>query len=125
VLILNFWATWCGPCHALEPIYARLAARYEGNPGVLFLSLNCDDDESLVGPYLEQRRSRAVEAFADGLEELFSVDSFPTILILDPAGKLAFRANGFDPETIERELAAAIQRAAPAPQAGKTAAAAR
>ena len=113
VLVINFWATWCGPCHALEPIYEKLAARYAGNSDVVFLSANCDDDESLVGPYLADRKPRSIEVFADGLAELFAVDSFPTVLILDHAGKVVFRANGFDPETIERELADAIEQTAP------------
>ena len=112
VLVVNFWATWCGPCHALEPIYEKLAARYAGNGSVVFLSANCDEDESLVAPYLAERKPRSNEVFADGLEELFAVESFPTVLIVDRAGKVVFRANGFDPETIEQELGEAIQQAA-------------
>jgi thiol-disulfide isomerase/thioredoxin len=112
VLVINFWATWCGPCHALEPIYEKLAARYAGNAGVVFLSANCDEDESLVKPYLAERKSRSNEVFADGWDESFAVDSFPTVLIVDRDGKVVFRANGFDPETIEQELGEAIEQAA-------------
>jgi thiol-disulfide isomerase/thioredoxin len=118
VLVINFWATWCGPCHALEPIFEKMAARFAATPGLLFLSANCDEDESLVGPYLSNRHSRTTEVFADRLDELFAVDSFPTVLILDAAGKVVFRANGFDPDTIEKELAAAIERAARRPAPG-------
>ena len=121
VLVINFWATWCGPCHALEPIYERLAAHYSGNAQVVFLSADCDEDESLVGAYLAERKPRSNEVFADGLEELFSVDSFPTVLILDRAGKVVFRSNGFDPDTIEQELSDAIQRAVPEANALKLA----
>ena len=87
VLVINFWATWCGPCHALEPIYEKLAAHYAGNTEVVFLSANCDEDESLVGPYLAERKPRSMEVFADGLDELFGVESFPTVLILDRGGQ--------------------------------------
>jgi thiol-disulfide isomerase/thioredoxin len=124
VLVINFWATWCGPCHALEPIYEKLAARNAGNPDLIFLSANCDEDESLVAPYLAERHSRTTEVFADRLEELFNVESFPTVLILDASGKVAFRSNGFDPETIEDELGTAIRRATSPPGTGKSAAAA-
>ena len=110
VVVINFWATWCGPCHALEPIYEKLAARYAGNPGVAFLSANCDEDESLVAPYLAERKPRSTEVFADRLDELFGVESFPTVLILDHSGKVVFRANGFDPYSIEQELGDAIQQ---------------
>jgi len=112
VVVVNFWATWCGPCHALEPIYDRLAVRYAAQQDLVFLSANCDEDESLVAPYLSGRRSHTNEVFADGLERLFAVGSFPTVLILDRSGKVAFRQNGFDPDTIEQELVTAIQRVA-------------
>ena len=111
VLVINFWATWCGPCHALEPIFEKLAAHYAGNADVVFLSANCDEDESLVKPYLVERKPRSNEVFADGLDESFVVNSFPTVLIVDREGKVVFRANGFDPETIEQELGEAIQQA--------------
>ncbi len=110
VVVINFWATWCGPCHALEPIYEKLASRNAGNAELIFLSANCDEDESLVGPYLAERHTRTTEVFADRLDQLFNVDSFPTVLILDRSGKVAFRANGFDPETIESDLGTAIRR---------------
>ena len=110
VVVINFWTTWCGPCHALEPIFEKLAARFAANAELVFLSANCDEDESLVGPYLAERHSRTTEVFADRLDEFFSVESFPTVLILDSAGKVAYRANGFDPETIEKELSTAIQQ---------------
>jgi thiol-disulfide isomerase/thioredoxin len=112
VLVINFWATWCGPCHALEPIFEKLAAHYSGNTNVVFLSADCDEDESLVGPYLAERKPRTNVVFADGLAELFVVESFPTVMILDRSGKVVFRANGFDPDTIERDLEDAIQQVA-------------
>jgi thiol-disulfide isomerase/thioredoxin len=93
VVVINFWATWCGPCHALEPIYERLAGRNAGNANLIFLSANCDEDESLVAPYLADRKPHSTEVFADGLEELFGVESFPTVVFMDRAGKVVFRAN--------------------------------
>jgi len=121
VLVVKFWATWCGPCHALEPIYEKVVAQYAENASLVFLSADCDEDEALVGPYLARRHPRATEVFADRLEELFGVNSFPTLLILDPSGKVAFRANGFDPDTIEKQLSTAIEHiAGAAPNAAKT-----
>jgi hypothetical protein len=88
-----------------------LAAHYAGNSDVVFLSADCDEDESLVRPYLAERKPRSNEVFADGLEELFAVESFPTVLILDRMGKVVFRANGFDPDTMEQQLGDAVQQA--------------
>jgi thiol-disulfide isomerase/thioredoxin len=110
VLVVNFWATWCGPCHALEPIFARVAAEFQGMEDVLFLSADCDEDESLVAPYLTATRPRTTVVFADGLDRLFRVDAFPTVIVLDRQGKIAYRSDGFDPDAFEQNLAAAVNR---------------
>ena len=115
IIVVNFWATWCGPCHALEPLFAHVAATFQGLPTTLFLSANCDEDESLVGPYLQEDKPRTEVVFADGLDGLFSVHSFPTVVVIDRNGKVAYRSNGFDPDTFERELSAAITRTLAAP----------
>jgi thiol-disulfide isomerase/thioredoxin len=110
VVVLNFWATWCGPCRELEPHFEKLAARYASDKNILFFALNCDDDESLVPPYLELEKPITPMLFADNLENLFSVNSFPTTIILAPDGKIAFRGDGFDPDSVDKDLSAAIER---------------
>jgi thiol-disulfide isomerase/thioredoxin len=119
VLVINFWATWCGPCQALEPIYEKLARQYAGDSGLSFLSANCDEDESLVASYLADRKPHSTEVFSDGLDELFGVAAFPTLVILDRSGRVVFRQSGFDPRTVERDLDVAIQKAAKLPEAGR------
>jgi thiol-disulfide isomerase/thioredoxin len=121
VLVINFWATWCGPCHALEPLFARVAADFQANPDVLFLAANCDEDESLVAPYLAEDKPRTPVVFADGLDRYFTVNSFPTVIVFDRAGKIAYRSNGFEPDTFEPNLAAAVRGALAPPSASSLA----
>ena len=121
VLVVNFWATWCGPCHALEPLFARVAADFQANSDVLFLAANCDEDESLVKDYLEADKPRTAVVFADGLDRFFTVNSFPTVLVLDRAGKIAYRSDGFEPDTFEPDLTAAVRRALAPPSAASSA----
>jgi thiol-disulfide isomerase/thioredoxin len=111
VLVFNFWATWCGPCHALEPLFARVAADFLANPDVVFLAANCDEDESLVAGYLEEDKPRTPVVFADGLDRFFAVNSFPTVMVIDRMGKIAYRSDGFQPDTFEPNLAAAVRLA--------------
>jgi thiol-disulfide isomerase/thioredoxin/Tfp pilus assembly protein PilF len=111
VVVLNFWATWCGPCHALEPLFSHVAADFQSSPEALFLSADCDEDETLVAPYLQKDKVTTEVVFADGLDRLFSVNSFPTVIVIDREGKIAFRSDGFQPETFERDLSAAVRRA--------------
>ncbi len=111
ILVVNFWATWCGPCRALEPFYEKVAAEFRDDPNVLFLAADCDDDESLVAPYLEEAKPRTTTVFADGLDDLFRVEAFPTVIVLDRSGKISYRSDGFGDASFVTELSAAVHRA--------------
>ena len=77
-----------------------------------FLGANCDEDESLVAPYLAVEQPKINMVFADGLERLLAVTSFPTVVVLDREGKIVYRSEGFGDESFESELSAAIRQAA-------------
>lgn len=122
ILVVNFWATWCGPCRALEPLYDKVAAEFSGDSNVLFLSADCDDDETLVAPYLEEVKPRTTVVFADGFDNLFRVEAFPTVIVLDRSGRVTYRADGFGDSAFTVELSAAVRRALSdlSPSAAKT-----
>jgi thiol-disulfide isomerase/thioredoxin len=111
VLVLNFWATWCGPCHIVAPIFDRVAAQFQSRADVAFLAANCDEDETLVAPYLAAEKTHTPVVFADGLERVLAVNAYPTVLILDRAGKIVYRAEGYSDESLEQQLFAAVQQA--------------
>jgi thiol-disulfide isomerase/thioredoxin len=111
VLVLNFWATWCGPCHIVAPIFERVALQFQSREDIAFLAANCDEDETLVAPYLAAEKSRTAVVFADGLERALAVNAFPTLLILDRSGKIVYRAEGYSDETLEAQLTAAVEAA--------------
>lgn len=111
VLVINFWATWCGPCHALEPLFSRVSGQFLSNSDAIFLAANCDEDESLVKTYMDSDKFPMPVVFADGLDRFWAVNSFPTVLVIDRGGKIAYRSDGFDPDTFESDLTAAVRRA--------------
>jgi thiol-disulfide isomerase/thioredoxin len=111
VLVMNFWTTWCGPCREWEPHFEKVAGRFAGQEkDIVFLEVNCDEDETLVAAYLAEEKPKSSVVFADGLDRLLGVDSFPTTLVLDRAGKIAYRAEGVDMDSPEASLVEAIEK---------------
>jgi cytochrome c biogenesis protein CcmG/thiol:disulfide interchange protein DsbE len=56
-VVIDFWATWCGPCQVQAPILDRLARKYEGR-GLVVLGVNIDDPPALAKEYAKRRASR-------------------------------------------------------------------
>ena len=110
VVVLSFWATWCGPCRELEPLFTRTAADYSNRPDVAFLLVNTDEDEAAVKPYVDARKWTLPTLFADGLDDYLKVGTLPTVIVLDHTGKITYRANGFQSEDFEERLTSAIEK---------------
>lgn len=111
VLVLSFWATWCGPCRIVEPEVKRIAKAYAGNSDPAFLAVNTDEDETRVPPFLASVKWELPIAYADGLDDFLGVESLPTLIVVDRSGNISYRANGLDPATFPASLESAIQAA--------------
>jgi len=97
VIVMNFWATWCGPCLTEMPLFEKAIAKYKGDKDVFFLAITTDEDRDLVAPFLKQYKFNLPVAYADYLNDLFAVSSIPTTIILDRKGEVSFRQAGFNP----------------------------
>lgn len=53
ILVLNVWATWCGPCREEQPALQRVWERYQGR-GVRFLGLNYRDDAAAAAAWIDE-----------------------------------------------------------------------
>ncbi len=93
VVMLDFWATWCGPCIAEMPTLLKLASEYESR-GVIFLAASRDDPSIAkvqVGMFIDQRAPGLARhaAFADdGTADAFAVSAIPTMVLIDRRGQL-------------------------------------
>jgi thiol-disulfide isomerase/thioredoxin len=111
VMVLSFWATWCGPCRELEPILGQVAKAYAGNPDLVFFAVDADEDESLVAPFLTHEKWGLPVVYADGLDNFLNVTSLPTVIILDRSGRISYRVNGYTPDGFSESVVAGIQGA--------------
>jgi thiol-disulfide isomerase/thioredoxin len=93
VVMLDFWATWCGPCIAEMPTLLKLASEYEPR-GVVFLAASRDDANVAkvqVGMFIDQRAPGLARyaAFADdGTADAYAVSAIPTMVLIDRRGQL-------------------------------------
>jgi thiol-disulfide isomerase/thioredoxin len=115
VVVLNFWTTWCAYCNQMESMLSDVRTKFSGRDDVVFLAINADENESLAAPFLQDRKLGGTLVFADGVNHAFHVESIPTILVLDKAGKIAYRTQGFASDDFPDLAAAAITKASAAP----------
>jgi len=111
VVVLDFWATWCVPCRAQHPLFLEAAGRFRDNPGVVFLSIDADDDRSLAAPFLDEQKWPGPVYFEGGLARALGVFAYPSTIVLDKRGQVFSRLNGFVPERYRDTLTARVRAA--------------
>jgi len=111
VVVLNFWTTWCVYCTSMESMLADVRAKFAGRDDVVFFTVNADEDETLVTPFLQQQKFGGTPVFADGVNQAFHIESIPTVVVLDKSGKIAYRTQGFAPDGFTDLAVAAVTKA--------------
>lgn len=111
VVIMDFWATWCGPCRVQHPLYDQVMKKFAGRNDVVFLAINTDEDHSIVPAYLKSQGWTNKVYFEDGLSNALRVSSIPTTLVFDKKGALVSRMNGFEPDRFVAILTDRIEEA--------------
>jgi thiol-disulfide isomerase/thioredoxin len=111
VVLVDFWATWCGPCHIqhriLEPLYQDFK-----DQGVEFLAVSLGEDPETVARHVRENPYSypVLVDPEDSLTVELQIYALPTLMVIDRRGKVAFFEPGLaDGPTLRRILEEALR----------------
>ncbi|OGS96744.1 MAG: thiol-disulfide isomerase, partial [Gallionellales bacterium RBG_16_56_9] len=94
-LIINVWASWCGPCRAEMGSLDRLARRYGGRQFNV-IGISTDDDGKAAAAFIKQAKI-SFENFLDSnvfLENMLGANTIPLTILVDAQGRVLEKARG-------------------------------
>jgi thiol-disulfide isomerase/thioredoxin len=105
-VIINWWATTCGPCIAEMPGFNKIKEQYKENPNIVFIAIAHNTKEQ-VSRFLENREFNYIQTLASAEAIKLFGNSYPKHVIINSAGKICFYSTGGSHNTtleIERKI---------------------
>lgn len=98
VVLINFWATWCGPCRKEMPLLEQIHAKY-APLGFAMLGVNVEEDTRMMDVFLKDVPVKFPILLdpANGVSKLYNVSAMPSTVIVDRQGNVRFIHQGYKP----------------------------
>jgi peroxiredoxin len=113
VVLINFWASWCGPCRQEMPLLSELHAKYKAM-GFTVLGVNVEEDSSEAKKLLQNMPVSFPVLFDNEsvVSKQYDVVAMPSTVLVDRDGKMRFLHKGYKPgeEEIYLEMVRSLIR---------------
>lgn len=96
VVLVDFWASWCGPCKESFPTMNELQKHY-GPKGLIIIAVNVDENDADMVDFLKKHKAEfaVVRDAAQKLVDKVDISTMPTSFLIDSSGKVRFTHSGF------------------------------
>jgi cytochrome c biogenesis protein CcmG/thiol:disulfide interchange protein DsbE len=110
VVLLNFWATWCGPCQAEIPDLIALQQKYKDKLQIIGLTVDDDDVEMIKQVVARARINYPIGMTSPEVRKQYGgIAALPTSFVLDTEGRIVQKHEGLrDPALYETEIRALL-----------------
>jgi thiol-disulfide isomerase/thioredoxin len=98
VVLINFWATWCGPCRKEMPLLEQIQKKY-ASLGFTMLGVNVEEDTTMMDTFLKDVPVTFPILLdpANGVSKLYNVSAMPSTVIVDRKGNIRYLHQGYKP----------------------------
>lgn len=97
IVILDFWAEWCGPCKSFGPVYERVSEKY---PNIVFGKIDTEAQPELAA-HFEIRSIPTIMVIREGIELFFQPGALNEELLVE----LADKVSALDMEEVKKQIA--------------------
>jgi thiol-disulfide isomerase/thioredoxin len=104
ILVVNFWATWCGPCRAEFPEFQKLYTKYKDDPRIAFVAVSTDSTDtptSSIASYIDKNHFTFPVARGADYATTNHINNIPLTWWVNPEGKIAYSKLGGSQELVE------------------------
>ena len=105
VVVMDFWATWCGPCTKVMPRIQKLHQKL-ADKGVVVFGVNSWENGNAIALMKEKRYTYELLLNGEQIAEAYKVTSLPVVYIVGPDGKIIYCHQGED----QKDLSEVIEK---------------
>jgi thiol-disulfide isomerase/thioredoxin len=104
-VILDFWATWCGPCQMEAPVVNAIGQRYKDR-GLAVVGVNTSDEDGLAAQFIRQKHLAFPVVYDEGnsIAKKYGVTSLPTLVVVSKTGKVVAIRTGVTSDSALDEI---------------------